>query len=149
MRSEAVKCLRGLIGALVLSVTSVAVANPHHSKPIVRADCKVVDVRLTPTADGEGSALQLRTTDSKDVKLQLEIPDGRGGGTARATSNATLVAGAGWQTHRTFATLAWGGEATFGVRVFGASCENDTGSCQSSVQVAAVAIAPIGQAWAL
>ena len=91
-------------------------------------------------------ALQLRTTDSKDVKLQLEIDDGRGGGTAR-TSNATLVAGAGWQTHRTFAMLAWGGEATFGVRVFGASCEND--SCQSSVQVAAVAIAPIGQAWAL
>ena len=92
-------------------------------------------------------ALQLRTTDSKDVKLQLEIADGRSGGTARATSNATLVAGAGWQTHRTFATLAWGGEATFGVRVFGAGCEND--SCQSSVQVAAVAIAPIGQAWAL
>ena len=92
-------------------------------------------------------ALQLRTTDSKDVKLQLEIDDGRSGGTARATSNATFVAGAGWQTHRTFATLAWGGEARFGVRVFGASCEND--SCQSSVQVAAVAIAPIGQAWAL
>jgi len=71
MRSEAVKCLRGLIGALVLSVTSVAVANPHHSKPIVRADCKVVDVRLTPTADGEGSALQLRTTCPPDYGVRV------------------------------------------------------------------------------
>ena len=88
---------------------------------------------FAPSLAGQSVYMALRLRAATATTLQLEIADGSGA--ARATSNATLTAAGGWQTHRTFATLAWGGEARFGVRLGG------------SVEVATVAVAPIGTAW--
>ena len=82
-------------------------------------------------------ALQLRVGDGPSI-FQLMIQDGSGS-PLRMSSNATLKPEEGWQTHRSFATLAWSGNAMFTVRLFGATV----------MQVAAVAILPVGQAWSI
>ena len=101
------------------------------------AECEMTilaaDLAAYPSLAGQSVYMALRLRAATATTLQLEIADGSGA--ARATSNATLTAAGGWQTHRTLATLAWGGEARFGVRLGG------------SVEVATVAVAPIGTAW--
>jgi hypothetical protein len=78
--------------------------------------------------------LQLRATGKNGAMFRLEIADGRDVQPI-TTTNASLGLDQGWSTHSAFATLAWAGQMSVILRVFGAA----------TLEVGMTTIAPIGQ----